>query len=62
MTIKFYDYQFSSESLANTLASKLTLGEKEDNCGWTYVATKVPGRNAWTVDVYDEDGERLGAL
>ena len=58
----FDNYHFKSESLANTLASKLTLGEKEDDCGWTYVATKVPGRNAWTVDVYDEDGIRLGAL
>ena len=58
----FDNYHFRSEYLATTLASKLTLGEKEDDCGWTYVATKVPSQNAWTVDVYDEDGVRLGAL
>ena len=53
---------FNSEYLATTLASKLTDGEKDDDCGWSYVAAKVSTRNAWIVEVFDEDGIRLGAL
>ena len=55
-------YHFSSEYLAKTLASKLTLDEAGQEAPWTYVTVEVPSRNAWIVEVYDEDGERLGAL
>jgi len=62
MLHRFEDYHFTSEYLAKTLASKLTLDEAGQEAIWTYTAVEVPGRNAWTVDVYDEDGIRLGAL
>ena len=63
-------YYFTSEYLATTLAEKLTrdellaavVYEAEQESIWTYTAVEVPARNAWIVDVYDEDGERLGAL
>ena len=53
---------YMDEHKAKTLASKLTLDEVGQEAIWTYTAVEVTSRNAWTVDVYDEDGTRLGAL
>ena len=67
---------YLSEDQARTLASDSNADKYRDispeTAGWTYVAVEVPSRlldadwevssTAWAIDVYDEDGERLGAL
>lgn len=57
---------YMDEHRAKALADKLTLGEAEQEAAWTYTTVRAERytgtRYAWTVDVYDEDGIRLGAL